>query len=65
MRFHIEAMHCGGCARGVTAAIRSVDPAAAVEADPPNRIVEVSTSRARADLVAALERAGFPPAPEA
>ena len=25
MRFHIENMTCGGCARGVTKAIQSVD----------------------------------------
>ncbi|MFN3260756.1 MAG: heavy-metal-associated domain-containing protein [Pikeienuella sp.] len=62
MKFRIEAMHCGGCARGVTAAIRSVDPAAAVEADPPSRAVTVTTDRPRAAIVAALEAAGFPPA---
>lgn len=61
MKFHIEAMHCGGCARGVTAAIRSVDPAAAVEADPPSRSVTVTTDRPRASIIAALEAAGFPP----
>lgn len=64
MRFHIESMTCGGCARGVTAAIRSVDPSASVEADPPTRLVEVRTDRPRADLAAALEAAGFSPAPE-
>ncbi len=27
MQFHIENMTCGGCARSVTKAIQSVDPA--------------------------------------
>lgn len=63
MRFHIESMTCGGCARAVTAAIRKVDPDAAVDADPPTHAVSVTTARPRADIVAALEAAGFPPAP--
>lgn len=65
MHFHIEAMVCGGCANAVKAAIRKVDPEAAVEADPPTHAVTVKTTHARADIVAALEAAGFPPAPAA
>jgi len=62
MQFHIETMTCGGCARGVTKAIQSVDPAAEVQADPPARKVDVKTSAAREALVAALTEAGFAPA---
>lgn len=62
MRFHIETMECGGCARGVTRAIRSVDPEARVEADPASRTVEVGTDQPRARLEAALAEAGFPAA---
>lgn len=61
MRFHIESMTCGGCVRGVTRAIQSVDPEAEVKADPPTRLVEVATTKPEADIVAALEDAGFPP----
>lgn len=62
MQFHIETMTCGGCARGVTRAIQSVDPTAEVQADPPSRKVEVKTDAPRAALVAALTAAGFEPA---
>ena len=62
MQFHIETMTCGGCARGVTKAIQSVDPAAEVLADPPSRKVEVKTSAPREALTAALTTAGFEPA---
>ena len=61
MLFHLEDMTCGGCARSVTKAIQSVDPAASVVADPPNRRVEVQTSAAQEQIVAALREAGFPP----
>lgn len=62
MQFHIETMTCGGCARGVTKAIQSVDPAAEVQADPPSRSVEVKTTAPREALAAALSAAGFEPA---
>jgi copper chaperone len=61
MQFHIEDMTCGGCARGVTKAIQSVDPQAEVRADPPTRKVEVVTSAPREAIEAALREAGFPP----
>jgi copper chaperone CopZ len=64
MQFHIEDMTCGGCVRGVTKAIQSVDPTAQVLADPPSRAVEVTSSATRAQLEAAIRDAGFTPRPE-
>lgn len=61
MKFHIENMTCGGCARGVTTAIQLVDPQAEVTADPPSRSVEVTSSATQDELVVALSKAGFPP----
>jgi copper chaperone len=62
MQFHIETMTCGGCARGVTKAIQSVDPAADVKADPETRMVDVTTTAPRERLAAVLTDAGFAPA---
>lgn len=62
MQFHIQDMTCGGCVRGVSAAIRSVDPEAEVKADLETRRVEVQTRAPREALVAALTEAGFAPA---
>ncbi len=62
MKLHIENMTCMGCARGVTAAIRTVDDAAVVKADPASRLVEVETTALPQALEAALEAAGFPAA---
>ena len=61
MQFHIENMTCGGCARGVTKAIQSVDADAKVTADPPKRLVEVESSATREQIEAVLQEAGFPP----
>ena len=62
MQFHIETMICGGCARGVTKAIQSVDATAEVKADPATRTVDVITIVPRERLAAALTDAGFAPA---
>lgn len=59
MKLHIENMTCMGCARGVTAAIQTVDESAVVKADPASRLVEVETNALPAALSAALEAAGF------
>lgn len=60
MQLHIENMTCGGCARSVTKAIQSVDPAASVEADPATRSVVVTTASTQAAIEAALADAGYP-----
>ena len=59
MKFHLPDMSCGGCVRGVTRAIQSVDPAAEVKADLESHKVRVTTGAARESLVAALAEAGF------
>ena len=60
MHLHIENMTCGGCARSVTKAIQSIDPSAAVEADPSTRSVVVRTASPQAAIEAALAQAGYP-----
>ncbi len=59
MILHVENMTCGGCARAVGKAITRVDAQARVEADPPRRRVSVQTSAAPADILKALDDAGF------
>ena len=60
--FHIPNITCGGCARGVAAAIREVDGAAKVEADLNAGFVTVESVAAEAALRKALAEAGFSPA---
>lgn len=60
IRFEVPDMTCGACARRVTSAVQSVDPAAKVEADPPTREVRVESSADLDALRAALQEAGYP-----
>ena len=62
MQFHIENMTCGGCVRGVTKAVQSVDPTALVNADPATHQVDITSALPRETFVAALTHAGFTPA---
>lgn len=62
MDLRIENMTCGGCARSVTKAIQSVDPAAKVETNPAARSVKIETTATQATLLQVLEDAGFPAA---
>lgn len=62
MKFQIENMTCGGLAKSVAAAIRSVDKDAEISADPRNRTVEVTSTAKRADIDAVLKEAGYPAA---
>lgn len=57
----LPGMTCGGCARGVTAAIKTVDPTAEVVIDLPNRNVQIKTSAPGEAIKAAVEDAGFTP----
>ncbi len=62
MKFRIENMTCGGCARSVTKAIQSVDPQAVVEIDVPARLVDVRSSRTPTAFASALAAVGYPAA---
>jgi copper chaperone len=57
----IPDMTCGGCARGVTAAIKSVDPTAELVIDVETHKVQVKTSASAAAVKAAVVEAGFTP----
>jgi copper chaperone len=60
---NVENMHCGGCVKSVTRAIKNVAPTVEVAADVARRTVEI---RGIADIKAimrALDDAGFPGRP--
>lgn len=61
--FQVEKMNCQGCARKVTAAIRTVAPDADVKVDLATRTVEVHSDPVEAgSIAAAIREAGFPAA---
>lgn len=57
--FDLPNMTCGGCERGVKAAIAEVDPAAIVTTDLQNRSAKVQSTASQETLLAALDDAGF------
>ena len=57
----IPDMTCGGCARGVTAAIKAIDPAAELVIDLDSHKVQVKTSASAEAVKAAVVEAGFAP----
>ena len=61
MKFRIDNMTCGGCARSVTRAIQKLDPAAQVEVNLEGHLVEVRSERPEGEVARALEAVGFPP----
>ena len=59
MLFRVEYMTCAGCARGLTKAIETPDPAAEVAIDVPSRLVTVHSVRSSEEVGSAIVRAGF------
>ena len=57
----IPDMTCGGCARGVTAAVKSVDPTAELVIDVATHKVQVKTSASADAVKKAVVEAGFTP----
>ena len=58
---HIPNMSCGGCVRGVTAAIHNVDAQARIEPNLQSRVVAVETTLNETDIRRVLADAGFAP----
>lgn len=61
MQFQIDKMGCGGCAKTITNAIHSIDPAAKIGIDLVTKRVDITTDVDQATMHQALSRAGFPP----
>jgi copper chaperone len=52
-------MHCDGCVRSVTGAVRELDDRATVQADLQTRQVRVETTASDEAVAAAIREAGF------
>lgn len=60
MKFRIANMTCGGCAKGVTATLKKVDPAVQPQIDLDRKEVAIEGSAAQpADFARALTAAGW------
>ena len=61
MKFRIDNMTCGGCARSVTRTIQKLDPGAQVDIDLESHLVQVRSQRPEGEIAQALEAVGYPP----
>lgn len=55
----VSGMRCGPCARAVTDAVRSIDPAAGVEIDLETKLVSIDSEADIGRLRAAIAEAGY------
>lgn len=58
--FNVNGMNCGGCASGVTRAVKSVDADAAVRVDLAAKTVNVQSTADQTLIRQAIEAAGYP-----
>lgn len=57
--FSVPEVHCDGCVRSLTAAVRALDPDAVLRADLERKQVEVRAKAADAAVADAMRDAGF------
>jgi copper chaperone len=57
--FRVPDMHCDGCVRSVSGAVRDLDDKATVRADLQTRQVRVETTASDEAVAAAIREAGF------
>lgn len=59
VRFEVNGMTCGGCARSITNAIESVDPTAKITTDVQQRLVTVETNAEESSIIEVIREAGY------
>jgi copper chaperone len=58
-KFQVSGMSCSHCATAVQNAVQTVDPEAQVTVDLETGHVDVLSPQPRADIIAAIENAGY------
>ena len=59
--FIVNDMTCGHCASTITRAVREVDSGATVDIDLDRKLVRIGSGKPAADLLEAIQEAGFTP----
>jgi len=59
IELRIDGLACGGCVKAVEKAIATTDPAAHAQVDLASGTARIETARPRAEIVAAIEAAGY------
>jgi len=63
MEILVPRLNCGGCVRGVTRAVKRVDPEAEVVCDLQTQIVKVASAAEPERILAGLAEVGYPGRP--
>lgn len=58
-RFRIPDIHCDGCIRSLTSAVRDLDDQATLQADLTTKLVRVETTASDDAVAEAIRDAGF------
>lgn len=57
--FRVPDIHCDGCIRALTGAVRDLDEKAVLRADLATKLVQVDTTATPEAVAAAMQDAGF------
>ena len=56
----VPTMACSACLNTIAQAVKTLDPAAAVEADLKTKLVTIQTVKPETEVKSAIETAGYP-----
>ncbi|BCX09723.1 copper chaperone [Fischerella thermalis CCMEE 5330] len=61
MKLHLKVpnMACSACVESITKAVKTVDPAAIVQADTKTKLVQIETQAAEVAITEAITAAGY------
>ncbi|MDX2217065.1 MAG: heavy-metal-associated domain-containing protein [Oculatellaceae cyanobacterium bins.114] len=59
LQLTVPNMACSACSDTITKAIKAIDPAATVQADPKTKLVNVDTQAAETTIKQAITDAGY------
>jgi copper chaperone len=59
LQLTVPNMACSACGNTITKAIKAIDPAATVEADPTTKLVNVETQVSETAIKQAIAEAGY------
>ena len=63
LELKVNDMTCGHCVGSVTKAVKELDPKAMVRVDLGTKLVSVESAKPAAEVMHALEEAGYPAVP--
>ncbi|HBK98988.1 MAG: heavy-metal-associated domain-containing protein [Microcoleus sp.] len=60
LQLKVPKMACSACANTIAQAVKTLDPAAVVEADLKTKLVKIQTAKSESEVKFAIETAGYP-----